>query len=339
MSIIGRITEKSKEAKARQAGPPLRIRIAVLLVLLVGGGFWYFAANAANGLTLKGTVETTMYSHTAEVAGMVKEAPIELGGAVTKGDILFVIDDSDQKYAITQLEQTLIQRKAALALLQKGADAAEIKTSSNQVAVARAAYEKALEDYTATKALYEAGAVSKTALDSAEYQYNVTKSQFDSAKQQLSLTTDGADEETIVSAEAQVAQTESQLAQMKEDLEKYTIRANCNGILMSKNYLAGDMVSAGYNLGDVAASEENYVLAYVPEDDIELVEYGGNVTIRTDDGDFTGLVAYIDVESEYTPKDMQTSANKNKDSFKIKVKISAGVPLKPGEETKILIER
>ena len=340
MGIREKIKEKRDgENEIKRSGPPVKARIAILLLLLIALAIWFFSGRLSGELVLKGIAETTMYSHTSQVAGLVVRAPVELGETVKKGDLLFKIDSTDQEYAISQLEQTLIQKQAALALLEKGADAAEVKQRKNSISAAQAAYDKALTDYNSAKELYSQGAVSKTNYDSAKYQYDVAKTTLDTAKQQLTLTTEGADKESIISAKAQVDQIGIQLAQQKEDLAKYTIYANCDGILMSKNYTVGDMIAAGYNMADVASAKESFVMAYLPKDDIDLAQYGQKVTIRTAEGDFEGKIAYIDVKSEYTPKDMQTAANKNKDSFKIKVRISADVPLKPGQETKVLIKK
>ncbi len=311
-----------------------------LVLLLIAVALICFVVEQQTGtLELKGSVETTMYAHTAKVSGMVEESFFELGETVKKGEILFEIDSKDQKYSIEQMEQTLIQKKAALSLLKKGADPEAIKQAKNNVSSAQASYDKTLEDYNRSKNLYQEGALSKTAYDNSEYLYKVAVTGLDSAKQQLSIISGGADSETILSAEAQVAQTESQLRQQKEKIKDYTITANSDGILMSKNYNAGDMIAQGYNLCDIASTTEIYVLAYLPEEDIDLVEYGKTVTVKTESKEYQGKIVSIDVKSEYTPKDMQTPANKNKDSFKIKIAIPAEVSVNPGQETKILIER
>jgi HlyD family secretion protein len=326
MSIGEKISSKAK------------IRILIILVIAVIGVIW-FMNRTGGDLVLKGSVETTMYSHVAEVSGKILEAPAELGTEVKKGDLLFKIDSTDQEYAIEQLEQTLIQGKAALQLLKKGTDAEAIKQAENNVSTAQASYNKVSDEYKSTKELYSEGAVSKDSFDSAEYQYQAARNQLDSAKQQLKAAEDGADTETIVSAEAAVAKTESQIAQMRADLKKYTITANCSGTLMSKNYSVGDMVASGYNLADIAAADEKLIIVYVPVDDIDLVGYGQEVKVRTDKGDYKGTVAYIDVQSEYTPKDLQTSANKNRESFKVKIKIGSDVPLKPGQKADVTITK
>ena len=133
-------------------------------------------------------------------------------------------------------------------------------------------------------------------------------------------------------------QTQSQLNQLKEQLEKYTVRASCDGIVMSISYSEGAMVAGGYDFVDISTSEEIYLLAYLPEKYLERVSYGDTVAIRADGADHEGTLCYIDVKSQYTPSDYQTAATRNRDSFKIKVRFDAEtVPLKPGQEARVIL--
>jgi HlyD family secretion protein len=61
------------------------------------------------------------------------------------------------------------------------------------------------------------------------------------------------------------------------------------------------------------------------------------VVIRNGEKEFEGTISFIDVKAQYTPKDMQTSANKNKTSMKIKVNLTPDTPLKVGEKVELLI--
>jgi len=316
-----------------------RVRFLVAGILIVLIAAIYVMTQGQGGLKLKGIAETTMYTHTSKVSGMIENSPLVLGQSVKQGDILFEIDKEDKEYAIEQMEQTLIQKKAALALLEKGSDAESIRQGENNVASAKASYNKAHDDYLRTKSLYEEGAASKSSYDTAKYALTLAQTALDNAGQQLAAIKDGADAETILSAKAQVSQTESQLRQLKDSVADYTIRANCNGTVMSINYTKGDMVAPGYNLCDLAAADEMYVLAYLPAEDVDLLEYGDPLTIQTKSGEYEGTVAYIDVKSEYTPKDMQTSANKNKNSFKIKIAVPQEASIKPGQEVMVILQK
>ena len=88
----------------------------------------------------------------------------------------------------------------------------------------------------------------------------------DNARQQLILITKGAPQEKIAATQADIALTEVQIRQTKDNLAKYTIRALQEGTIISKNFLPGDMVSPGFNLVNIASETEKHMVAYVPKD-------------------------------------------------------------------------
>lgn len=317
---------------------PAKHKLVGALVILLAFGLAFGVANHQGKETYKGLVETTLYSHIAEVSAKIVTADVQIGQSIEKGDLLFQLDDQDQRYAIAQLEQTLVQQKAALALLEKGTDQEVVAQAQNSASTAKAAYQKAQDDYERTQELYQEGAASKEAFDQAKFMLQSAYDQMDSAKQQVVLAKDGAEEETILQAAAAVKKTELQLEQMKGDLAHYQIVALCSGIVMSRNYHEGDLVAAGYDLADLASNEELFVVFYLPVDQIARVQYGDEVEVESDNRTYTGIVSYIDTKSEYTPKDLQTAANKNRESVQIKAKIEAGEDLKAGQELKVFLQ-
>lgn len=306
---------------------------------------------SSSSLVLEGIVETTIYSHYSEVSGKIIQLPIELGQEVKAGDLIGVIDDSNEQYALEQLQETLVKKEAALAELTQGADPEEIKQSRNNVTIAEIAYNNALltkdrasEDYKNALTLREAGAMAQTDLDKVKYQADLaeaavttTSLQLDNTRQKLALLQKGASQEKIDSAQAEIALTQIQISQIKSNLEKYRITALTDGTIASKNYLLGNIVSPGHNLADIAAGTEKHLVAYVPKDYLSKVSYGQELSIRNAQGEYEGTISYIDIEAQYTPKDMQTSANKNKESMKIKVKLNPDTPLKVGEKAELVI--
>lgn len=309
------------------------------------------AGCTSDNLVLKGTVETAIHSHYAEVNGKIIQSPLQLGQVVQAGEIIATIDDTNEKYNLEQLKATLAKKQAVLAELVKGADSAEIKQGQNNVVLAEQSIytaqlelEQVLKNYTDTKALFENGAVSANELNDAEYKKKLAEealtaaqTKLDNSQQNLALIIKGAGQEKIAQAQADAALTTSQIQQAEDNLKKYTVRALVSGTVISKNYILGDMAAPGYNLADVAGNTEKYLLAHMPEDYINTVDCGQELEVRKDGQIYTGILTYIDVKAQYTPKDMQTSANKNKESFKIKVSLPADVPMKPGETAEILI--
>ncbi len=310
-------------------------KIIIPLVILVAAVLiFYFYGTSKNHFT--GVVEATILSHTSEVSGKVLEMPIELGTHVSKGDMIARIDSTAQEYAYEQLQLTLKKNQIALADLDVsgGKNQAE-----NTISIAQSSYnsavsanQKAALDYQNAQSLYSQGAITKDALDKAKVAADAAASGVTSAKAQLDNARSSSSSESM---SLEIAKIESQLDEMKKDLEKYTIKAAADGVIMSKSYVLGDMIAPGYNLSDIAADGKNYFVFYLPIKKLYSMEYGQTYNVTSGGNTYSAVIKYIDVESEYTPKDMQTAANKNKESIKIKLLLQKDCPLKPGQEADI----
>lgn len=312
------------------------IPVLLLILIIVSAAFFYGRTDQ----NYIGVVEATILSHTSEVSGKILEMPVELGQHVSKGDVIAKIDDTDQKYAYDQLQLTLEKKKLALSELEVGAGDNQ---AENSIAIAQSAYNSALSsnqkaslDYKNAQALYNQGAISKDTLDLAKVKADAAANALTSAKAQMDNARNGSSAE---STRLEIQQTEIQLAEMENNLEKFTIRAAKDGVIMSKSYVPGDMVSPGYNLADLATDDGKYLVFYLPVDSLYSMEYDQTCLVKSGGEEYKSVVKYIDVESEYTPKDMQTPANKNKESVKVKLLLPANCPLKPGQEAKVDLSR
>jgi HlyD family secretion protein len=79
------------------------------------------------------------------------------------------------------------------------------------------------------------------------------------------------------------------------------------------------------------------VVFYLPEDKIGDVDYNSKIQLEYAGEKISGLIKFIDVKSEYTPRDLQTEANKSKTSFKVKALVPKQSALKPGLEVKVTL--
>jgi len=276
------------------------------------------------------------------VSGKIIELPVQLGQEVKAGDVLAVLDDSNERFALKQLEKTLAKKQAVLSELTAGLEPEKLKQYQNNVSLVETAYdnarlthERSKEDYENALALWEAGAIAPSELDKIKYQADLAEAavktaamELDNARQQLALFQKGTPQEKIDAAQADVALTEVQIRQAKDNLAKYTITALQDGTIISKNYLVGNIVSPGYDIVDIASATEKYLVTYVPEEHLPNINYGQEVIIRSGVREYRGTIYFIDVKAQYTPKDMQSAANRNKKSVKIKVKLAPDIPLK-----------
>ena len=312
-------------------------RVPLLIILLLGMVFLVCYFWGQNKDRLTGEIEADVVSHKAEVAGKIVEMPVALGSYVKKGDLIAKIDSSGQDYAIEQIELSLEKKKLALAEAQLGVGGNT--QAANNLAVAQAAqksaeaaYAKADQDYQHALELYQEGAIAKDSLDSAKLKADTAANALAAAKAQTKIAAGASSAKSI---ELDIRQIESQLRQMQETLAKYSLKAVTDGVIISKSYGIGDMVNPGTDLADVASDEEKYFVFYLPKELLDSVTYGQALTVTASGKQYRGVVKYIDVTSQYTPKDLQTSANKNRESFKVKLLLPADVPLKPGQQAEL----
>jgi HlyD family secretion protein len=315
--------------------------IIILAILIFALAMTFLNMKVKGGYL--GEVEGMMYTHASEVSGKILSCPIQLGSNVKKGDIIAVIDSTNQQYAVEQLELNLQKAKLAFGNTTVGQGG----TADNNYSAARAVYNsaqtaanQARKDYQNAQSLYDGAAIPKEMLDSAKVNYETAVSTMESAKAKLDNIMDKTASST---ANLDIAILESQLAQQQENLNKYTIVAICEGTIMSLNYKEGDMVQSGYNIADVSASAEKYVVFYYPKERLDQLTYEQEVQIYIgeDSSDKTesikGILKFIDVKAQYTPKDLQTKANKNMESVKIKALLPSDSSINPGQVVRVSI--
>ncbi|MDR0320678.1 MAG: efflux RND transporter periplasmic adaptor subunit [Treponema sp.] len=263
--------------------PKKRI-ISIIFLLIIGMSLYFYFHGQNRSIILRGEVEGTTYSQTADIPGKIIEMNVQLGSPVKAGELIARLDDTDQRYALEQLQINLEKRLATLNSMR--------------------------DDIKSLELMWRAGGVARNELDKLRLNESI--------------------------AEADIREIESRIRQTRDTLNKYEIRANCSGIIISINYNLGSMVNAGYNLADISADDEKYVVCYLPTKYSTQISYGQFLMIKSGKDEYQAEVRFIDVKSQYTPKDMQTSSMKNKVSIKIKLLLPSDTLLKPGNKVEVV---
>ncbi|MDK2814088.1 MAG: hypothetical protein PWP18_1 [Thermoanaerobacter sp.] len=267
----------------------------------------------------------------SKISGRVKEVNFEVGDYVKKGEPLVILETDELYVQLSQAEAALASAKANLAANESG-------TLPQQLDQVKAAFEQAetnylntKSDYERIKALYEAGAASKQTLDSMEAKYKVAKSQYESAKEQLRLTEERLPK-NIEALRAQVAQAEAQVELIKTNIKNSVIRAPISGMISSKQINPGEMCQAGVTLGSIVNIDKVKVVIDVPEEDINKIREGQEVTVNIDalgdKGKIKGKISII------------SPASASSRLFKVKIEMeNKDYKLKPGMFAKVNIIR
>ena len=219
----------------------------------------------SNILILKGDIENNIIPATSTVSGKIIEMDKQQGETVKKGDIIALIDNTNQKYVVDQMNAVVNAKKAKLEELQAGARPEQIQQAEAQVRAdkaqvdllisgnrseqieqakntvsinedtvnsAQSTYDYVNDEYSRTSQLYENGAVPKSTLDDAKLKLDTTADQLssakytlESAKQQLSLLQDGSTSQAIDTAKAHYDSSNAQLNLLKSGSTKQTLDA------------------------------------------------------------------------------------------------------------------
>ncbi len=165
-------------------------------------------------------------------------------------------------------------------------------------------------------------------------QIDQARAAFSEAKAHYTMLEKGPRKEVIEQSRARVEQAKAVLMIAKIRLGYATITAPFSGMVLSENVEQGEYVSPGTPVVTIGDLENVWLRAYINEIDLGRVKLGQMVYVKTDTYPgkiYTGRVAFISPEAEFTPKNVQTEKERVKLVYRVKVDIpNPDMELKPG---------
>ena len=224
---------------------------AVIAVLTAGAAAygWWGARNSAPdyrfgkvergsitaAVSATGTVNpVTVVQVGSQVSGQLKEIYVDFNSTVKKDQVIAQIDPDSFKLRVNQAAAD-VEGARATVLTQR----ANVSALNAEVSRAKVSLADAEREFQRNKMLHEKNFVSAAALDKAEFAYRAAQEQLKVSQAQLAV-----GESQVRNVEAIVRQRESQLSQAKVDLDRTTIRAPVDGIVVEKAVEPGQTVAA-----------------------------------------------------------------------------------------------
>ena len=314
----------------------IRILIPVVLVAAVVAVVLLRQGGPADGtIAASGTVEATEADLGFQVPGRVLEIAPREGDAVSGGEELARLDTEELDAARAAAAAQVSAAEARLTELRRGARTEEVAQAEAAARAARRREEDASADARRTRALFEGGAVSQQTLDRAVTAQEVAQAALDQSTQALALVRKGPRIETIQAQEAMVEQARANQARTDAALSNAVIRAPFPGRITVRHREPGETVGPGAPVLTLLDPEDRWVRIYVREDQIGAVRIGMPARITSDtypDKVYEGSVTFIGSEAEFTPRNVQTTEERIKLVYPVKVRITGdpGFELKPG---------
>jgi HlyD family secretion protein len=273
--------------------------------------------------------------------------------------------DQATQQEISQAQAAMEAARSRLEQLLAGSRPQEIQSAKAAVDQAQADMEKRKADMDRAKKLYQDNYISAQDWDAARTAYDMALASYQKSQENYALVVEGPRKEEIDTGRAQLQQAEAalrlartrriQVDVLKRELVTAQVQVKeaasaleviqtqigyCNlfapiaGVVLVKNTEPGEFIVPGgavITLGDVA---KPWLKAFINESDLGRVKLGQKVSVTTDSYPgkvYPGKITFISSEAEFTPKNVQTTKERVKLVYRIKVTLAnPQMELKPG---------
>jgi len=254
---------------------------------------------------------------------------------------------------IAASQADLAQAQARLRELESGSRPQEIQEARSAVDAARTESSRAASDWERAQTLYKSEDISTAQYDQFRTQAQRSAAALKQAEQRLALVVEGPRKETIEAAraaaerakaalslaqasrlelkrreqetaarQAEIERTRAQLAVVDSQLADTEIVSPIDGVVLVKSAEPGEVLAAGATVVTLGDIEHPWLRGYVRETELGRVKLDQQVRVTTDSypgKEYIGRVSFISSEAEFTPKQIQTSEERVKLVYRIKV--------------------
>jgi len=266
---------------------------AVLLALAGGGAWWWTQRDSADevkyrtskiergplsaAVSASGAVNpVSLVTVGTQVSGQIKDIFVDFNSEVKAGQLLAQIDPETFEYRVRSAQADVDAARSAVLT-------AQANSAANRAAVSRAETDLAEAERTHARnlSLVEKGFIAQSEADRTRALVISSKEGVKAAQAQLGVT-----DAQIKSAQANVAQRDSALAQARIDLERTRITSPITGIIIKRTIEKGQTVAASLQAPELFIIAQNLsdmqVDASVDEADVGRIRSGLKATFTVD---------------------------------------------------------
>jgi len=256
---------------------------------------------------------------------------------------------------LDQRRADLYAAQARLRELEAGSRPQEIKEASAAVEAARAESERTQKDWERAQVLYKQDDISASQFDQYRKNAESAAAALRQAQEHLALVKEGPRKEQIEAARAQVTRAaasvqwaqaqkldvtrkeqdvvarradiereRAQIALIDAQLADTIVASPIDGVVLVKAANVGEILAPGTTVVTIGDIDHPWLRGYINEHDLGRVKLGTKARITTDSYPgkvYWGKVGFIASEAEFTPKQIQTSEERLKLVYRIKIDV------------------
>jgi len=248
------------------------------------------------------------------VQSRIVELPFNEGASVKTGTVVARVDDSDYRKQVDIAQATLEVQERQLASTEQNVEALQKTVMSDRADVAFKKSDAARYD-----TLWKAGWVSTQQHDSSETAYKQAAAVLE-RDEALEL---GA-ERNVALAQANIHNAQQSLDLARIVLGYTTLQAPFDGVILVRQAELGEVTQPGSPVITLADLDHVWLRAYINETDISRIRLGAKVAVTTDTFPgklYDGRISFISESAEFTPKSVETHAERVTLVYRIKIDI------------------
>lgn len=309
--------------------------IATILIAVAAVSIFYFEERTKDErVRASGTVEVTELNLSPLAGGRILELNINESDHVNKGQLIARMSLDGADHDVEMAEASLAASKEQLLELQNGFRKEDISRAEAEYALRKTQYEQAVKDHERFKELAADGVVPVREAELYEESAKLKRNSMKMAAETLSMLRTGMRPEQIEAAKANVKRAEAALLKTKILVSYKDFYSPASGVILTKNYEVGDVVSPGAPIATLGIMTDCWVKLYIPSTQLGLIKLGGEAEISVDsypDKKFKASVTEINQQAEYNPRLSLTQSERSNMVFWIKLSVDdpEGI-LKPG---------
>lgn len=292
---------------------------------------------------LNGRIEAAMVDLSPKVTGRVKEVLVKEGDRVKAGDVLVRLDLGETGLTVARDKSAVAAAQARVRDLEAGTRRSELAAAGAEVDDRKAALELAKKELQRQQFMLERKVGTQRDVDRASTEVDRLTAAVSAATNRLTALREGARRNQVDQARDEVARAETVLEQSQTVVNEGELRAPADTVVIHRFVEPGQLVTPGQPTLTLAFLDRLYVRTFVPETVRGRVRPGIEADVVVDaykDKTFKGKVAEIARDAEFTPKQVETRAERVNLVFAAKVDLVGGwsEPLDLGQPAEVVIK-
>jgi multidrug resistance efflux pump len=290
-----------------------------ILLIIAAVTYVFLREREPEEIVLSGTLEARTVNVGSLVGGRVARVLVDEGAHVAVGQALVTLETET-------IDRQLAEQHAAIAAANAQLAKGLAGPRSEEISKAAAVASNDERDRRRMASLYRDGIVAKELLDDA-----TTKAK--TSADDLRILQEGTRKEDIAALRAQAEQQQRRLDTLLKQRAETEVKSSVTGVVQSFPFRPGDLVGPNQTVAEILEESQLWVRVYVPETQFGLVHVGQDVRVRVDTHPnqwFHGCIASISAQGEYTPRNVQTRAQRIDQVFGVKVFVDPNPSLHAG---------